>query len=387
MTNNIENLGQVFTPENIVDLMIDMIQNEGKILEPSCGDGAFSTKLLDRNLLAVEIDPSCCPDHALVMDFFDLSVDNKFDTIIGNPPYVAYKNICDKTRAKLNDTNYDKRTNLFIYFIDKCLEHLKPGGELIFVTPREFIKQTSAIFLNNLLHKSGTLTHFYDYGDKMLFKGFTPNCAVWRFEKDNHTHITQLLDKSTTTQQNINGQLIFSDTLYDYNFSDIFSVHVGGVSGLDSIFVHPNGNKEFVYSQTATTGKTRQMYYNTKDPYLVLHKSKLINRKIKTFNENNWWQWGRDFHKSKAERIYVNCKTRKKEPFFTHSCKNYDGSVLAIIPTKPGIDIPKAVKLLNCIDWGELGFKVGGRLVFAQKPLQNIKLPKDKVDKILLKEN
>jgi type I restriction-modification system DNA methylase subunit len=34
----VEDLGQVFTPEDIVNQMIDMIKCEGRILEPSCGD-------------------------------------------------------------------------------------------------------------------------------------------------------------------------------------------------------------------------------------------------------------------------------------------------------------------------------------------------------------
>ena len=36
-----EILGQFFTPDNIVNQMISLIQNQGTILEPSCGAGAF----------------------------------------------------------------------------------------------------------------------------------------------------------------------------------------------------------------------------------------------------------------------------------------------------------------------------------------------------------
>jgi hypothetical protein len=35
----------------------------------------------------------------------------------------------------------------------------------------------------------------------------------------------------------------------------------------------------------------------------------------------------------------------------------------------------KAVDLLNEVDWCELGFKVGGRLCFTQKSLENVYLP------------
>jgi hypothetical protein len=47
---------------------------------------------------------------------------------------------------------------------------------------------------------------------------------------------------------------------------------------------------------------------------------------------------------------------------------------LAIFP-KVDIDMSKAVDFLNEVDWCELGFKVGGRLCFTQKSLENVYLP------------
>ncbi len=46
MMLNVENLGQVFTPQHIVSDMLNLIRNTSKLqnarfLEPSCGNGAF----------------------------------------------------------------------------------------------------------------------------------------------------------------------------------------------------------------------------------------------------------------------------------------------------------------------------------------------------------
>ena len=38
---NVETLGQVFTPQHIVSEMLMLRRNNGRILEPSCGNGAF----------------------------------------------------------------------------------------------------------------------------------------------------------------------------------------------------------------------------------------------------------------------------------------------------------------------------------------------------------
>ena len=69
---NKELLGQYFTPEPIVEKMIGLIQNQGKVLEPSCGDGAFMLKMLnDYNITGIEIDPNVACKNSVIMDFFD----------------------------------------------------------------------------------------------------------------------------------------------------------------------------------------------------------------------------------------------------------------------------------------------------------------------------
>ena len=89
----------------------------------------------------------------------------------------------------------------------------------------------------------------------------------------------------------------------------------------------------FVCSHTAVTGKTRRMIYNRKDKALLPHKKALLNRKIRAFDESNWWEWGRRHCERPAPRLYVNCKTRNPKPFFTHKSLAYDGSVLALFPS------------------------------------------------------
>lgn len=47
-TFNVKELGQVFTPQYIVSDMMNLIQNNGRFLEPSCGDGAFLNYLVTK---------------------------------------------------------------------------------------------------------------------------------------------------------------------------------------------------------------------------------------------------------------------------------------------------------------------------------------------------
>lgn len=110
--------------------------------------------------------------------------------------------------------------------------------------------------------------------------------------------------------------------------------------------------------------------------YLQDFKKQLMQRKIKKFNESNWWKWGRDYHKSDLPRIYVNTKTRNKKPFFLHKCNAYDGSILAIFP-KFKVDYAILQELcdkLNNTNWQELGFVCNGRFLFSQRSLENCML-------------
>lgn len=370
-------LGQVFTPPQVVAFMLDLCQNKGRVLEPSAGDGAFFRPLRQqgRACVGIELDPGVAPAGASVGDFFDYPLSEQFDTIIGNPPYVRLQDVTVDTRKKLKSDLFDGRSNLFLFFIEKCIRHLKPGGELVFIVPREFIKLTAAKKLNAWLAGQGSITHFFETGDTRVFGEHTPNCAIFRFEKGRTDR--RMADGRSFTE--VDGQLMFLRNDYGVRFADLFTVKVGAVSGADGIFTHPKGNMEFVCSKTVDTGETRRMLYGIKHPHLDKHKAQLLARRVTTFDESNWWQWGRHFPINNKPRIYVNGRTRKPEPFFLHDCDAFDGSVLALFPKNERIqrrDLIECTLMLNKeVDWQELGFVCDGRFIFTQRSLQTCLLP------------
>ena len=357
-------LGQFFSPPSLVDKCISLIKNKnGRLLEPSCGNGAFADCMREDSVF-IEIDSELIVDKRILnMDFFDYSLDEKFDTIIGNPPYVdnKYLNITHPTDIKV-------QANLYLYFIEKCFRHLKENGELIFIVPRDFIKLTSARIVNELLLKNGTITDFYDYGDTKLFKEACPNVCIFRYEKNNFSYLTNTFFGVRHLIIN-DGIISFADNREVSPLGAIFDIRVGAVSGKDDMFVSQKGD-EFVCSKTAKTNELKRMIYERYDKELEKHKDTLIQRKIKNFNSNNWWMWGRavNFRENEA-RIYVNCKTRNKSPFFLHECTKWDGSVLALFP-KIEIDLSEATAKLNALDWDKMGFVTGGRYIFSQKSLK-----------------
>jgi adenine-specific DNA-methyltransferase len=390
---DVATLGQVFTPPEIVDCMRTLVRNRGRVLEPACGDGAFLKHF--PGALGIEIDPHHAPPDAEVMNFFALSDDERFATIIGNPPYVRYQDIDPGTRRLARGSVLDGRANLYLFFIEKCLRLLELGGELIFITPRDLLKATSAVPLNRLLFAAGTITDFIDLGDTHLFDDATPNCAIWRFEKGDLSRTTRFaaLEQGggvaglqaprweTRRFVESGGHLLFTRGDYPLHLSDIAFVKVGAVSGADDIYTSDHfGNRDFVCSSTATDGKTRRMIWceagQPAPRSLLSHKERLISRRIRNYDETNWWQWGRGYYQSDLPRVYVNNKTRRSQPFFVHDCLHYDGSVLAIFPKHPHVDAHALAAALNAVDWADLGFVCDGRFLFTQRSLEQTPLPK-----------
>ena len=77
-------------------------------------------------------------DFVQYSSFLEVSTQEKYDVIIGNPPYIRWKNLEPELKGELQDNDlWNKYFNslcdyLFI-FILKSIGHLSPRGELIFI--------------------------------------------------------------------------------------------------------------------------------------------------------------------------------------------------------------------------------------------------------------
>ena len=349
-------LGQVFTKKEQVEEMISLIENTGSILEPSAGNGAFYNSLPKERTIGIEIDKEVAPEGVEIKDFF--TENRKFDTIIGNPPYLMNKEILPETK-KLLPNVLNSQANLYMFFIWRCLDLLEDNGELIFLVPRDFIKLTSAIPLNKRLNEEGGFTFWKEFGDQKIFDDACPNVVIFRWQKG-------IKHKIPIFYQN--GFFTFAEG--SRKLSDYFDIYVGAVSGANDIYYSENGNIELAFSKTKETGEFIKAIHNDKEKLLPF-KEKLLERKATKFTEANWWKWVREPKNLPGDKILVNTKTRDLKPFYISNASNWDGSLLALIPKKE-LSLSEWVLKLNSLDWEKLGFKVGGRLIFSQKALFNL---------------
>jgi adenine-specific DNA-methyltransferase len=349
-------------------------------MEPSVGQGDLLVGINDRELIMFDVDTDIdefngYPIHK--MDFFDEPASYPgVKTIIGNPPFVKFKLLDDKLKNQMNLYGYKSKSNLYYFFIHRCIEHLCWNGELIFIAPKEFMFNVGAKNLRRTMFEFGQITHFIDCGRTKLFADAdVPSLCIFRYEKnitsELKTNYWNTIESYTNNDSPIVRELVlvgdqftFSEVEITTTVSDFFDVRVGIVNGKEKFYLTDrvaDGN----YITRFRTGENEYRNYYFIDhitnildlpddvrEYFLNHKEQLINRKIKSFNEDNWWKYGAVRNKnamtSNTNRIYVPEKTRIANPFFVGSPNEmYCGSLLGLFPNKKGINLERAVTFLN----------------------------------------
>ncbi|MGZ9762780.1 Eco57I restriction-modification methylase domain-containing protein [Mycoplasma sp. AC1221] len=335
------NYGQVFTPKDIVLKMISLISfdNNAFILETSSGTGNFYFELIKKynNLIALEIDENIAHVGAKVISYFNTNYHP--DVIIGNPPYVDYKNIIDAPKSKF----LIHKPNLYLYFLEKALSDLKQNGELIWIIPAAIFTTTSAKYLLKIIYDNFSITYFELIPENIWENAAVPTAIIKIVKVKNH--------KDKIKYFWSNWKILFGKK--PKLPTDII-VKVGGASGFNSKL--QKGNISFVVSHTERTKQLNNILYQ---PNKWIRPVPIPPRKF-------------------TYQIFVNCKTRNKRPFYVLDFQekgefiHYDASVLSIYVNLDYQNTKKIVDILNNIDWELMGIKRDGRYHFTQSILQAI---------------
>ena len=374
-------LGQYFTTnQQLQEKVSAFILNEPiEILEPSMGRGdlvsCIQNKLPNVVVNMYEIDKSIvlleniAREEVIYGDFMKQNIDKSYKTIVGNPPYV-------KT----------KQGNLYIDFTEKCYHLLEENGELIFIVPSDFFKLTSAAKLLNEMMTHGTFTHIYHPHKENLFANASIDVVVYRYCKNKDLDKKTLYNDKLLYITNNDGLITFSDTLCQdqTTFKDYFDVYVGIVSGKEDVYKNNQlGNIEVLNGKN----KIEKYVYITEFPsnnqdinhYLLEHKTDLLSRKIKKFNENNWFEWGAPRNIGVMEKnvgkdcIYISNLTRNKEVAFIDKVQYFGGSLIMLKPKKK-CNLYNIVNYMNSEKFKE-NFMFSNRFKIGHRQICNSVLP------------
>ncbi len=207
--------GAIFTKPSVVDFILDLAGYvpsrplyELSLLEPSFGGGQFVRASVDRllkswhtsdertdvepllgSIRAVELDPDTYeqfrselidalvssglkPSEARLVaetwllhdDFLAPTVHGDYDFIVGNPPYVRQENIANDALAdyRRRFPTMVGRADLYIPFIEKSLDLLKPNGRVAFICSDAWVKND---YGRALRRKIAQGFHLVDYVD------------------------------------------------------------------------------------------------------------------------------------------------------------------------------------------------------------------------------
>jgi adenine-specific DNA-methyltransferase len=373
------NLGQYFTTNTTLkEVMYNFIlNNPSEILEPSIGQGHLISFIKNKNndikFDMYEIDNTIQllndiqKENVIYKDFLKENITKTYNTIIGNPPYIKSKN-----------------GNLYINFIEKCYNLLNPNGELIFITPSDFFKLTSAANLLNTMMSNGTFTHIFHPNNENLFKNASIDILIFRYCKNTQPNNTTLYNNIPLHITNTNGLITFGNQNNTIPLKDFFDIYVGLVSGKEKVFK----NETLGNIQLITGENTAQKYifidsYPTDNKelneYLLNNKEELLKRKIKKFNETNWFSWGaprnlKTILKHKGEEcIYIHNLSRKQNIAFIGTINYFNGNLLMLKP-KRSCNLTNITSYLNT-DSFKNNFTFSGRFKIGHRQLLNSQLP------------
>lgn len=217
--------GAYYTPLPLAEMMVKMFSREKDIknvLEPSCGDGVFIDALIEMplmehldHIMAIEIEENeALKVKERVKDVSNITVRNqdffefyekrgkqKYDLILGNPPYIRYQYLEENQRELMSDIlisqgmKSNKLVNTWVGFMVACVNMLSNHGRIAFVIPAEILQVAYAedlrLFLTNHLSKITLITF-----EELVFPDIEQEILVFIGEKGDEEKGIKIIELS-----------------------------------------------------------------------------------------------------------------------------------------------------------------------------------------------
>ena len=220
--------GAFFTPSYIVDFIIKEIdpKETDKNIDPSSGCGAFLIGLVDfyhtkysksikqtvkENVFGSDILDYNIKRAKLLLSIFALmhgeyleesdfnlyvrdslrhSWGEKFDNVVGNPPYVKFQDLSESNRVWLTNawqTVEGGTFNLYFAFFELGYKILKENGKLGYITPNNYFTSLAGESLRRFLSENKCVTRIVDFSHKKVFDALTYTAITFLSKQKNES--------------------------------------------------------------------------------------------------------------------------------------------------------------------------------------------------------
>ena len=197
--------GSYYTPYRTIQFMKEYLAREhkiyGKVLEPSVGDGrfldAFEKEESIEKIVAVELIEEKVGQlknrgyleqvEIVADDFLDFAekTSEKYQLIIGNPPYINIKNMENNSKEKAKEIcekfqlPNSLMQNMWVAFVLAAVSCLEREGTIFFVLPMEFLQVQYAEKIRLFLEEHFDTIHILSFKERMFPKIEQESCLVY----------------------------------------------------------------------------------------------------------------------------------------------------------------------------------------------------------------
>jgi len=113
-------------------------------------------------------------------EFADVMAAGGFDAVIGNPPYVRQESLKGvKEYFQTHYTAYHGTADLYVYFIEKGMSLLRPGGIFSYIVANKWLRANYGTALRRYLKKR-QIEEIVDFGDLPVFQQATTYPCIMR---------------------------------------------------------------------------------------------------------------------------------------------------------------------------------------------------------------
>ena len=262
--------GQVFTPEYIVKIMLDLCKYNGvtilgkHIVDNSCGDGAFLREVVKRYIEVAKVKEKSLSEikrdletyiHGIEVDkvafdkcYKNLSniatdygisdvkwnifntnallfsdFDEQMDYVVGNPPYVRVHNLdVDYDIVKSYDFAKCGMTNMYLAFFELGFKMLNDKGQLCYITPNSWLNSIAGKNIREYILQNKTLSTLIDFEHNQVFENATTYTIVSHFNKANKS---DMFDYYVWNEQIKDKEFIETLSLNNMSINDKFYIN------------------------------------------------------------------------------------------------------------------------------------------------------------------